>query len=830
MKISSVVKLAAVWTALLSVVVLGGCQLLKDELYSGTLLKQAEQGKIKWVTVDEKGITGMYTLSRGRDKAFHTPAKPEEAQKLLAALREHGVHVVEGKAPWSRWWFFLVLFLVFRMWAGDVQHFLRSGIAAFLYLCLISWWHQLTPMPEDISSFYTLGALRFKLFASGPIPYIILWTVLASLHYIYQIFKFRLIPLKSAQLQDQEALTAVEKRQHTALKIFLLKQKTNRGGGFIAERVARLHERWERDGDLTAVIALKNDLLEQDEEKFALAFTAVRWCEGALPLLGFLGTVIGIGGAMGGVSTGVRTLFQGAPMAMALDDLNAGFRGMAVAFDTTFLGLAGLILVGMLHMALRKALADSLAKARNVLTKAVENWTGGGGQKQVVVSLTGIRNRLVTSEDRLRRLEAAVREGDRRAANFRETTKKMVTHVIRNDSQFESIRKVLLRPIVEFQEVGKDLTAKTGKFLNQTLGRKWKITAFGVSMNSAAGGMLLAEGRQRKHCLLPVNIEGPAQESPFLSQERFRAILPLDGTQQALALTDGSGKKSGEDTQQSTVVLVHLAPGGVRTVPVLTGVDSADRILPMKVGGQHLPLILHHQPHQQGVRALVWAGEGLAEVGDLPGNWNWNWFAVHAYSSSLFALGTPVDGGNPLLDVFRLKHRQPTPEGEGEPLEEELGNSRVAKPKPDEVVLTENGKIELPAKLAPRQLLALSSRILLILDTKGAIYFLDTSAHSEPRLLSHDRWQKSDDTVLRAGHDGWVAVAQKGKLSMWQFLPGGWMEPYEGSSSQFTIDALAAQSLCSTLDGRYLFGINSEAIFVWEFPRLAINEFSGDPS
>jgi len=829
MKTYSVVKLVTVQTALLTLaVVLGGCHLMKEELYSPTLLKQAEQGNVKWVSVDDEGIVGVYVPGTGRTQSFRTPAKPEEAQELLAALREKGVHVLEGKAPWTQWWFVPLVILIFIMWSGDVQHFLRSGIAALLYVSLIWWWHQLTPMPEDISSFYTLGALRFKLFSSGPIPYAILWTVLASLHYIYQIFKFQLVPLINARLQDQAALSAVEKQQHAALKLLM----RNRQRGFITERVARLHKRWERDGDLTAVIALKNDLLEQDEEKFALAFTAVRWCEVALPLLGFLGTVVGIGGAMGGVSTGVRTLFQGAPMEMALDDLNEGFRGMAVAFDTTFLGLAGLILVGILHMGLRKGLANNLAKARDALTKAVENWSGGGGQRQVVVSLTGIQERLWTSETRLQRLEAAVREGDQRATLFRETAQRMVTHVIRNDPQFESIRRVLLRPVVEFQEVGKDLTLNTAKVLNKRLKLGWKITTFGVSIGSSAGGMLAGEDRQHKPWLLPVTLKGPALESPQKSDERFRKILLLGGTREALALTAGEEGASGRGNQGGTVVSVQIDSDSVSARRLLPGGGSEDLILPMKVGDQNLALVCIHLPHGQGVRVFVSKGAKPAPVGVLPGDRRWDWIETHAHSSSLFALGTPVDGGNLLLCVFRLEYRGASSEGEEEPPEEEPGRGRAAKPPRGELTLVEGDSIELPATLSPAQILPLSAKVLLILDKNGVLHHLDTSRHSEPKVLSHDRWEPSADTVLRAGHSGWVAVAQRGKLSMWQYQPGGWLEPYheEGSPSHLQIDDLGAKNLWSTPDGSFLFGINEKAIFAWEFPRLAINEFAGDLS
>ena len=177
-------------------------------------------------------------------------------------------------------------------------------------------------------------------------------------------------------------------------------------------------------------MALKNDLLDEQEGEISLTFAAVRWCEVVLPLLGFLGTVIGIGDAMVGVSAGVGALFRGLPLESAVGDLNQGFRGMSVAFDTTFLGLAGLLLIGAGHQVVKKGLAARLSVVRQQTNEKVSRWIGG---HMLVGVIQGVEKQMLNSDLRLRALESAVRESDFKAREFRQHSRGMVEAVIRED-------------------------------------------------------------------------------------------------------------------------------------------------------------------------------------------------------------------------------------------------------------------------------------------------------------------------------------------------------------------------------------------------------------
>lgn len=240
---------------------------------------------------------------------------------------------------------------------GSVNFFRPAAYAA-IFVCLLYFWHRYfaTPLPpkEQIYGFFNTEALRFKLFASGPIPYAIAWTFFFGITYLWQINIRKLFPLNISNVADRDIIEAA--KGHDITFVRKLNEFYSKGllVGYYGSRLHKLRKRYE-DKDIASVIALKNDILEVDEEDLALSFTAIVWCEAALPLLGFLGTVVGIGGALGGIKGAVQLLFANSKGATTnlnqkvVEMFGQGFRDLAVAFDTTFLGLMGLIILGIFH-------------------------------------------------------------------------------------------------------------------------------------------------------------------------------------------------------------------------------------------------------------------------------------------------------------------------------------------------------------------------------------------------------------------------------------------------------------------------------------------------
>lgn len=110
---------------------------------------------------------------------------------------------------------------------------------------------------------------------------------------------------------------------------------------------------------------------EQDEAVVASGLVPAMVCEWVLPLLGFLGTVWGLHEAIGPLKDGVELMMKSlaAPGATSLAmreeamvHFGAGFAGLKTAFDTTLLGLVGLVLIGLALFFTRKRAADGLAE------------------------------------------------------------------------------------------------------------------------------------------------------------------------------------------------------------------------------------------------------------------------------------------------------------------------------------------------------------------------------------------------------------------------------------------------------------------------------------
>ena len=73
-----------------------------------------------------------------------------------------------------------------------------------------------------------------------------------------------------------------------------------------------------------------------DADELESSYTMIRTFIWAIPILGFIGTVLGIGQAIGGFASSLQSAED---MATIKSTLGHVVKGLAFAFDTTFLGL-----------------------------------------------------------------------------------------------------------------------------------------------------------------------------------------------------------------------------------------------------------------------------------------------------------------------------------------------------------------------------------------------------------------------------------------------------------------------------------------------------------
>lgn len=772
-------------------------------------LEHVGQGHISTVSIQGETITGQYAGTEGLSGGFKTATPTPNDPDLMQLLREKHVSVTVKPPAWV----FLVLvgsaIIVFLMWRGQVEHFVHAALAAAFYTGLLWYWHSQTPLPAEVSGFDSIPALRFKLFESGWIPFAILWTFLAGLHYLVLIGKHKFVPLNMANVADQDVLEAARTRDDRALVSALNVQGAR---GYYRQRLYQLRERLSRDQDLAAVIALKDDILEIDEEDFALAFVAITWCEAALPLWGFLGTVVGIGDAVVAVARGVRALFGGTPMERVLDDLNRGFQGMGVAFDTTFLGLAGLIVLGMGHMALKKGLAVRLAQARSLFSNVVSQWTADSAGP-VVVALTGL-------EARLQAVEAAVRSTDIRATMFRESARMMVERVLTEDPAYRSIRQVLFKPVVVFQRVGQDLAEQTTKHVTDRLGPNWEFVTLGLPLATnlrsvSHGGVVAISSRTpvqsdadkspEENWLLPFDVAGPYNQDLFQTGRPFTTLFLLSDPSIGLGHTDAGDLVS--------VHMAQLPQTQEHVLPFRMGAD--DHIFQVVVDQKLLALIIRRAP-QASHFDVSWVGDSYGgghsqpeDVGQLPQNYEWTVWSAHAPSATLLAAGKSITGNRWRLLLAPIRQR---------PAEKERESQRGL---PASFQFTSlDHWIDLPSGLLPRRIVPLANDLILILDTSGKLHYWDTTRPA-PLRLSHEAWADDPDCTIQAGAGGWIAVIAKDHLRMWRVRRGGFLYLYEDVS--LPIELAKRDSFRVTADGRYMFAIAQQVIATWEFPRYAMD-------
>jgi len=688
----------------------------------------------------------------------------------------------------------------------------RAILWAAIWLFVFTLIHQrwLSPLPpfEQISGFDNLDALRLKFFESGWIPYAISLSFLIGLHYLWQIFKKLLLPLSVANQVDLPVIAAARSNDPNTL-VELLNNKIRAGHlGYYSKRFAKLLERWERDKDTGAVIALKNEIIESDEENIALAFTAISWVEWTLPLLGFLGTVVGIGGAIGSVKNGVSLLFARErldPDVLGL--FTEGFKGLALAFDTTFQGLAFLIAVGGLHFLLRKNLASNLAAARQLFSEFVAKWFAVD-TNPVVIAVGDLGLNIALLESRIDELKETVEAGDRSAKLFREYVREGVERVVAEAPNLDWVRKVLFAPVVEFNRVWLKLAEQSAKTINAKLGhKKWKFTSLGVAASGSHRFVAAVEDLNKPdaHWLFFSDLD--AEEAGEQDSGRVGELFPIK-LQVRAVFPSSDPKRLFAETPDGRLALVS-AGNSARERVIAEGLQVEDALFPLTLEKEDLLLIVRRTPSGFDISYSDFASGGKSKwVHQIPGGTSNALWTFHPQSAQMLA-AIQREGR---WRLYPLKFSRPSAEPQ---------DGKTQRQEPAELDCQREER-DLPPRLTPKQILALSADETLIIDDGGNLHYWHKS-RSVPVQLRHSSWPLDPNVRLLAGANGWVAVIAHGHITMWRIQHGGHLHPYENLPNGFAISGVDVSSMIPTWDGRYLLAAGEQLISTWEFPRYVLD-------
>lgn len=127
------------------------------------------------------------------------------------------------------------------------------------------------------------------------------------------------------------------------------------GESFLVNRVIRGLEHFRVRRSAAETVTMMESQSEIDANNVASSYTIVKVFIWALPIMGFIGTVIGVSGAVAGLA---GSLESSSDISAVKDSLKAVFGNLGVAFDTTLLALVLSLFVKIPSSAMQKSEED----------------------------------------------------------------------------------------------------------------------------------------------------------------------------------------------------------------------------------------------------------------------------------------------------------------------------------------------------------------------------------------------------------------------------------------------------------------------------------------
>lgn len=138
----------------------------------------------------------------------------------------------------------------------------------------------------------------------------------------------------------------------------LVQQRLFTGDAFLARRIVRALRHFQARRRVVEVVEFLSVESRADESRIDASYGLIRVFIWAVPTLGFIGTVIGIGDAVSGFSTTLESASSIAGMRESIESVTGG---LGVAFDTTLLSLVMSILIMFPSSALQRLEESFLA-------------------------------------------------------------------------------------------------------------------------------------------------------------------------------------------------------------------------------------------------------------------------------------------------------------------------------------------------------------------------------------------------------------------------------------------------------------------------------------
>jgi biopolymer transport protein ExbB/TolQ len=196
--------------------------------------------------------------------------------------------------------------------------------------------------------------------ARGWVPYVI--SFLSFWAAIMLLLKYRLIARQrevlDLDLLPQRIGERITPDNAAAFVAHLDELPPSAAGNALVGRIRRALHHFEARRDAREVVEQLSGQTQADADAVESSYTMLRVFIWAVPILGFIGTVIGIGAAVGGFSESVGGAVD---LEVMKDSIGSVTTGLAVAFDTTLLALVMSILIMFPASSMQKAEEDFLS-------------------------------------------------------------------------------------------------------------------------------------------------------------------------------------------------------------------------------------------------------------------------------------------------------------------------------------------------------------------------------------------------------------------------------------------------------------------------------------
>lgn len=633
-----------------------------------------------------------------------------------------------------------------------------------------------------------LDELRRMLFHSGFVPYGILWWGVFGISYLAQIYTRRLFPLMLARELEKDVVEVASRfgLDSQQLMMTLLQHEVAGQKAYFSHRFMRLFRMYQSNPDTAAVQRLRDEILENDDHMHHLGFSAVRCSEWAMPLFGFLGTVIGIGQAIGSLKAGMQWDADG-QFSVNQSLVKESFAGMALAFETTLLGLVGLLIVGTMHAFVRKRLDEALAKAEPYFTSAIENT--GTMPAPVHIKDAG------TLESEIRTLRADFQQRDEHVR----TIQTMVETVIDQDPQFQSIKKIIFKPVFTFESVFEGASTGISEYVQANAkNTTWRFGASSAATDGSGNAVLVVVQAATAICCFDDKTLLP---TGWLALPRkCDRIVACSDTKLVVRAAD-NGELLAVDVAAKKAISINKSLKEGEWLYASTGQRTTQSIV-----------LFTGDPLNRRIEVVSIADPSASQSVPVPsaGDTSWSMAALAPDGSCILIAGTS-SGGKKSRTNLLLKIPIVSPEASSKG--SSRGDDEAGTPTVDVAAAT---LIQVQKVPNVRQLCWIGKDDVLLLDGDGKAWRFDLTRDS-PSQLTHEKWTASQNTALSVGHNRWVARHAVDTLTMWKVWPTGALHDYPDVSLE--VDSWPPLNVAVSQGGRLLWCSMPQRIAFWRFPE-----------